>query len=70
MRALLPVRVNDALTFLFDEDTDFKSHHYPFHVREAGLVYGSAPCSPDDEKVNSWGGGRGFTTPTYTCSNS
>jgi len=72
-----PVKVNDTLTLLFDEDTEFESHHYEFHVseaefdaifarvREAGLVHGSAPWSADDGKLNSWGGGRGvyFRTP-------
>jgi len=56
-----PVKVNDTLTFLFDDDTDFESHHYAFHVsdaefdvifhriREAGLTYGSAPWSAEDQ---------------------
>jgi catechol 2,3-dioxygenase-like lactoylglutathione lyase family enzyme len=72
------VKVDDALTFLFsDEEPSFESHHYAFHVGEpefdaifgrieaAGLVYGSAPWSPGDGKLNDWGGGRGvyFTTP-------
>jgi catechol 2,3-dioxygenase-like lactoylglutathione lyase family enzyme len=66
-----PVRVNDTLTLLFDEDTAVRSHHYAFHVsddefdaifariREAGLAYGSAPWSLDDGKLNDWNGGRG-----------
>ena len=68
-----PVRVNKALTLLLfsDEDTKFESHHYAFHVgktefdaivrriRQAGLAYGSAPWSPEDGKLNDWGGGRG-----------
>jgi catechol 2,3-dioxygenase-like lactoylglutathione lyase family enzyme len=72
-----PVKLNDTLTFLFDDDTTFESHHYAFHVsdgefdaifgrvKEAGLAYGSAPWSPDDRKLNDWGGGRGvyFRTP-------
>jgi catechol 2,3-dioxygenase-like lactoylglutathione lyase family enzyme len=72
-----PVKVNDNLTFLFDDDTDFESHHYAFHVseaefdaifhrvQEAGLAYGSAPWSAEDQKLNDWGGGRGvyFRTP-------
>jgi hypothetical protein len=48
------VRINDTPTLLFDEDENFESHHYAFHVsdaefdaifsriREANLVYGSA----------------------------
>jgi catechol 2,3-dioxygenase-like lactoylglutathione lyase family enzyme len=72
-----PVKVNDGLTFLFDEGTTFESHHYAFHVsdaefeaifgrvKDAGLTYGSAPWSADDGKLNHWGGGKGvyFSTP-------
>jgi catechol 2,3-dioxygenase-like lactoylglutathione lyase family enzyme len=72
-----PVRVNDQMTLLFDDDTDFESHHYAFHVsdaefdaifervKEAGLVYGSDPEHVDNGKINNWGGGRGvyFTDP-------
>ena len=66
-----PVRVNKTLTLLFDTDRKFESHHYAFHVSErefdaifrrikkAKLVYGSAPWSLDDGKLNDWGGGRG-----------
>ena len=72
-----PVRVNENLTLLFDEDDAFESHHYAFHVsesefdaifgriRQAGLAYGSAPWSLDDGKLNDWSGGRGvyFKSP-------
>ena len=72
-----PVKVNDTLTFLFDDVASFESHHYAFHVAEAafdaifqrvkdaGLPYGSAPWSAEDGKLNDWGGGRGvyFRTP-------
>ena len=66
-----PVRVNETLTLLFNEDTTFDSHHYAFHVsdaefdaifsriKKAGLAYGSAPWSLDDGKLNDWSGGRG-----------
>jgi len=66
-----PVRVNETLTLLFDEDSSFESHHYAFHVsdaefdaifariRKAGLTFGSAPWSLDDGKLNDWNGGRG-----------
>jgi len=66
-----PVRVNKALTLLFDDDTKFESHHYAFHVskaefdaifrriKKAGIAYGSAPWSLEDGKLNDWGGGRG-----------
>jgi catechol 2,3-dioxygenase-like lactoylglutathione lyase family enzyme len=67
----VPVRINDTLTLLFDDDEDFESHHYAFHVsdaefdaifgriRKAKLAYGSAPWSLDDGKLNDWNGGRG-----------
>jgi catechol 2,3-dioxygenase-like lactoylglutathione lyase family enzyme len=66
-----PVRVNDTLTLLFDNAETVRSQHYAFHVsdaefdaifervKRAGLVYGSAPWSITDGKLNSWGGGRG-----------
>jgi catechol 2,3-dioxygenase-like lactoylglutathione lyase family enzyme len=66
-----PVRVNDTLTLLFDDAEVISSQHYAFHVsdaefdaifgrvRSAGLVYGSAPWSISDGKLNHWGGGRG-----------
>ena len=55
----------------FDDDEEFESHHYAFHVsdaefdailgriRETKLAYGSAPWSLDDRKLNDWNGGRG-----------
>jgi hypothetical protein len=30
-----PVRVNEMLTLLFDQETSFDSHHYAFHVSGA-----------------------------------
>lgn len=56
---------------MFDDDSKFESHHYAFRVSErefaaifgrikkAKIVYGSAPWSLDDGKLNYWGGGRG-----------
>lgn len=72
-----PVRVNGALTLLFDDNASVNSHHYAFdvsdaefdailgRVQEAGLAYGSAPWSSDDGQLNNWNGGRGvyFRTP-------
>jgi hypothetical protein len=29
-----PVKVNDTLTFLFDDAPEFESHHYAFHVSD------------------------------------
>ena len=66
-----PVRIDDTLTLLFDDEEEFESHHYAFHVsdaefdaifgriREAKLAFGSAPWSLDDGKHNDWNGGRG-----------
>jgi len=66
-----PVRINKSLTFLFDDDSKFASHHYAFHVsnrqfdailrrvKKAKIVFGSAPWSLDDGKLNDWNGGRG-----------
>ena len=67
-----PVRINKSLTLLFDDDSKFESHHLAFHVsnrefdaifkpiKAANIVYGSAPWSLDDGKLNDWGGGRGL----------
>ncbi len=68
-----PVKINDSLTLLFDDDVEtFESHHYAFHVSDgefdavlarvkaAGLAFGSAPWSLADAKLNDWNGGRGF----------
>jgi catechol 2,3-dioxygenase-like lactoylglutathione lyase family enzyme len=66
-----PVKVNKALTLLFDDDDKFESHHYAFHVsnrefdtilrrvKAAKVAFGSAPWSLDDGKLDDWGGGRG-----------
>jgi len=67
-----PVRVNKNLTLLFDdEDAEFESHHYAFHVsdrefdailnrvKKANIAFGSAPWSLEDGRLNDWNGGRG-----------
>ena len=67
-----PVRINKTLTLLFDdEESKFESHHYAFHVsgrefdailrriKKDQIVFGSAPWSLEDGKLNDWGGGRG-----------
>jgi catechol 2,3-dioxygenase-like lactoylglutathione lyase family enzyme len=66
-----PVRVNKTLTLLFDDEPEFESHHYAFHVgnrefdailgriKKAKISFGSAPWSLDDGKLNDWNGGRG-----------
>jgi hypothetical protein len=33
--AISRVRINDTLTLLFDDDEEFESHHYAFHVSDA-----------------------------------
>ncbi len=66
------VRINDTLTFDFDDRRQtFDWHHYAFHlsdeefdaiferVKAAGIVYGSAPWSLEDGQINHWRGGRG-----------
>ena len=67
-----PVKVNDALTFDFDNRDNFEGHHYAFHisdeefdailerVKAAGRTFGSGPMSPEDGKINTRRGGRGF----------
>ena len=30
-----PVKVNDTLSFLFDDGANFERHHYAFHVSDA-----------------------------------
>jgi catechol 2,3-dioxygenase-like lactoylglutathione lyase family enzyme len=30
-----PVRINDTLTLLFDDNEEFECHHYAFHVGDA-----------------------------------
>jgi len=67
------VRVNEALTFDFDEQREVKeSHHYAFHisdaefdaifgrVKAAGLTYGSGPRDHENREINTRRGGRGF----------
>ena len=67
-----PVRINNSLTLLFDNDDTFESHHLDFHVsdrefdaiferiKQAKIAFGSAPWNLDDGKLNDWGGGRGL----------
>ena len=66
-----PVQVNGALTFDFDERSQFEPHHYAFRVSEAefdaifarvkeeGIPYGSGPRSRTDRDINHRRGGRG-----------
>jgi catechol 2,3-dioxygenase-like lactoylglutathione lyase family enzyme len=67
-----PVYVNDSLTFDFDTRDSFESHHYAFHisdeefdailgrVKAANRTFGSGPRTPEDGKINTRRGGRGF----------
>jgi catechol 2,3-dioxygenase-like lactoylglutathione lyase family enzyme len=67
-----PVRVNESLTFDFDNQEGFESHHYAFYISDeefdailgrvqaAGRRYGSEPYSPEDGRINTRRGGRGF----------
>ena len=66
-----PVKVNDRLTFDFDQDDSFDMHHYAFHVsddefdaifdqvRQAELAYGSHPWDAENRKLNDWKRRRG-----------
>lgn len=72
-----PVRINDALTLLFDDEAEFPPSHYAFHVSDAefdsifnrvkaaGLPFGSGPGHFEDGQLNHWNGGRGvyFKSP-------
>lgn len=72
-----PVKVNDTLTLLFDDEPNFQPSHYAFHVSDAefddifgrvqasGMKFGSAPGNFEDGKLNHWNGGRGvyFRSP-------
>ena len=72
-----PVRVNDQLTFDFDDAENFDVHHYAFHVsdeefdailkrvQDAGIAWGKDPWTRDGT-LNNWSGGRGvyFNDPS------
>ena len=71
MGPFAPVRINETLTFDFDDRRQgFEVHHYAFHVNEeefdaifgrvkhAGLTYGSGPWSQNDMQVHNVNGGR------------
>jgi hypothetical protein len=76
--------VNKTLTFLFDDDTRFESHHYAFHVsnrefdtilqrvKAANIVFGSAPWSLDDgsSTIGAAVAASIFAIPTATFSSS
>ncbi|HIE65390.1 MAG: VOC family protein [Nitrospira sp.] len=69
------VRVNDTLTFLFDQEEEFDSHHYAFKVSEKEfdeifgriqnekILYGSRPSQREDMNIYEHDGGRGL----YFC---
>ena len=72
-----PLRINETLTFDFDDDyvDKFDIHHYAFKVGEEdfdkifgriqaeGIPYGSEPHSRNDRTINRRAGGRGV----YFC---
>jgi catechol 2,3-dioxygenase-like lactoylglutathione lyase family enzyme len=72
-----PVRVNDRLTLLFDNQDSIESHHLAFHVsdqlfdeilhriKSSGTPFGSGPVQLDDGELNHWNEGRGvyFKSP-------
>jgi catechol 2,3-dioxygenase-like lactoylglutathione lyase family enzyme len=65
------VKVNDTLTFDFDDWESFEPLHYAFHVsdgefdtifgriKKSGMTYGSHPWDAENRKLNDWNGGRG-----------
>jgi catechol 2,3-dioxygenase-like lactoylglutathione lyase family enzyme len=71
MGPFAPVRINETLALDFDDRRQsFEVHHYAFHmsdaefdgifgrIREAHLVYGSQPWTPDNMQVRRVCGGR------------
>ncbi len=66
-----PVRINDTLTFDFDNSEDFERHHYAFQVSDEefdaiygrikveGVPHGSGPRSHTDGQINHRSNGRG-----------
>lgn len=69
------VRVNDSLTFDFEDAEVFEPHHYAFlvtdeefdailaRVREAGVPHGSGVEAGWDGQTNNLNGGRGVYFP-------
>jgi len=67
----VPVRVNDDLTFDFDDRFEFLLGHYAFLVDDStfdevlariegsDIQYGSGPGRGTDRRINTLGGGRG-----------
>ena len=70
-----PVRVNESLTFDFDNADGFEGHHYAFlvsdeefdaiheRVKQEGIVWGSDPWDYQNQRLNSRRGGRGVYFP-------
>lgn len=66
------VRVNDDLSFDWDDRDRFDGHHYAFVVSDGdfdavfdrlkaeAVAYGSGPSSPDNGQINTRRGGRGL----------
>ena len=66
------VRVNDTLTFDFDDSEQFEPHHYAFHVDDAtfdaifarvkalDIPFTADPFGREPGRLNNWNGGRGF----------
>ena len=66
------VKVNDTLTFDFDNSSGFEPHHYAFFVCDAefdkilarikdlDIPYGSSYRDPENRQLNSINSGRGF----------
>ena len=66
------VKINESLSFDFDNSEGFQSQHYAFKVSDEkfdevfkrikteAIIYGSGPRSLEDMKFNDYSGGRGF----------
>ena len=79
-----PVRINDTLTLLFDDEEKFESHHYAFHVSDgefdaifAAFERLSSPMAAhrgawttESSTTGTADAASIFATPTAMCSNS
>lgn len=68
----VPVKIDDQLTFDFDNSDRFESHHYAFRVsdreldeildrvKSAGIKYFADPGHQREDEFNAYNDGRGF----------
>ena len=67
-----PVRINEQLTFLFENQVNLCPSHYAFlvtddvfdqifdRIRDGKIIFGSTPISAEDMHLNNWNDGRGL----------